>query len=194
MNDDQFYENNADQYFEQTFHVDPAPFVTPLTTYIAPGARILDVGCGSGRDMLWLAERGYICSGLECSSRLAALARSHTGLPVIEADFATYAFQGLDLDALLLVGALVHVPHARLPDVLRHICGALRSGGTALVTLKQGPMQAAVIGQREFFLWQYDPLMRIFATCGLHCLEYHENQSQVRASDLWMSFVLRKAA
>ena len=44
------------------------------------------------------------------------------------------------------------------------------------------------------FLWQYEPLLGIFANCGLRCLEHGENSSHVRQSDIWMSFVLSKSA
>ena len=44
------------------------------------------------RDMLWLSERGFQCTGLELSPELAAMARQHTGLLVIEADFESFDF------------------------------------------------------------------------------------------------------
>ncbi len=56
--------------------------------------------------MLWLTERGFDCTGLERSPDLAALARDHTGLSVIVADFEAFDFSMMNMDGLLLIGAL----------------------------------------------------------------------------------------
>lgn len=36
---------------------------------LSPGARILDIGCGTGRHSIELAKRGYRMTGLDRSSR-----------------------------------------------------------------------------------------------------------------------------
>jgi len=80
--------------------------------------------------MLWLANRGFSCTGLDSSPALAELARQHTGQSVIEADFVSFDFQGMDMDALLfLVGALVHVPHERFQLIFLRIPRALKPQG-----------------------------------------------------------------
>ncbi|MFO7801018.1 MAG: methyltransferase domain-containing protein [Desulfovermiculus sp.] len=191
MTSKSFYQDQAQAYFEQTFGVDPSSFLQPLSQYLQPGAHILDVGCGAGRDMLWLQKRGFNCTGLDCSPALADLARRHTGLPVIEADFESFEFQGLDMDALLLVGALVHVPHERFQLIFARILSALKLHGHVLVTMKQGQGEQTRPDGRVFYLWPKDDLMHIFEDCGLNCLEYFEQQSKIRASDIWMSFVLQ---
>ena len=52
---------------------------------------------------------------------LAELVRRQTGLSVIEADFESFDFQGMDMDALLLIGALVHVPYERFQLIFSRI-------------------------------------------------------------------------
>ncbi|MDZ7759123.1 MAG: methyltransferase domain-containing protein [Desulfovermiculus sp.] len=191
MTSKSFYQNQAQAYFKQTFGVDPSSFLLPLVRHLSPGARILDVGCGVGRDMLWLTNRGYSCTGLDSSPALAELARRHTGLKVIEADFEAFDFQGMDMDALLLVGALVHVPHERFQLIFSRIHRALKPKGHVLLTMKQGQGEQTRPDGRVFYLWSKADLMPIFEDCGLRCIEYYEQQSKIRASDMWMSFVLQ---
>ena len=191
MTSKSFYQNQAQAYFDQTFGVDPSSFLLTLVRHLSPGARILDVGCGAGRDMLWLENRGYSCVGLDCSPALAELARRHTGLSLIEADFETFDFHKMDMDALLLVGALVHVQHECFQPIFSRILRALKPQGHVLLTMKQGQGAQTRPDGRVFYLWSKADLMPIFEDCGLICAEYFEQQSKIRASDIWMSFVLQ---
>jgi len=192
MSSNNFYQNQAQDYCEQTFGIDPSSFLLPLTRYLQPGASILDIGCGTGRDMLWLHNKGFYCTGLDCAPALAELARQHTGLPVIEADFESFDFSGLKEDALLMVGALVHVPHEKFKTVFKHMLQALKVQGTILITLKKGQGTEIRSDGREFYLWQKDDLFQTFSDFSLVCLEYFEQESKIRSSDIWMSFVLQR--
>jgi len=111
------YIHTPHAYHAQTFSLNPAPFLEPLTRHVpvpAPNpVLVLDVGCGSGRDMLWLKQRGYDVLGLERSPGLAELARKHTGCEVLCEDFDVFDFTTLSVDAVILIGALVHVPRER---------------------------------------------------------------------------------
>jgi SAM-dependent methyltransferase len=192
MNSIAYYQNQALAYFEQTFEVDPASFLMPLVKHLPPGAKVLDVGCGSGRDMLWLQNRGFYSTGLDCSPDLSALAREKTGLSVLEADFETFDFSQMQMDALLLVGALVHLPQTRFLPVLKRILQALNSGGLLLITMKQGQGAKQAPDGRVFYLWQKEDLLPIFAELNLFLIESFDQTSKIRQSDTWMSFVLRK--
>jgi SAM-dependent methyltransferase len=186
-----FYQNHAKDYFKQTFQVDPASFLMPLNTYLPLEAKVLDIGCGSGRDMLWLQHQGHHCMGLERSLALAALAGKHTGLPVFEADFESFDFRQLKMDALLLIGALVHVPHNEFPPIFQRTLEALKPQGLVLITMKQGQGSKTAPDGRVFYLWEKDRLVSVFKDCQMRVLEYSVQNSHLRRSDTWMGFVLQ---
>ena len=48
-----FYENNHQNYFDTTSKIDSDTFLSSLAEYLHVGDSILDIGCGSGRDLLW---------------------------------------------------------------------------------------------------------------------------------------------
>ena len=187
-----FYQTHAQDYFNQTIEVDPSSFLLPLVKHLTPGSKVLDVGCGSGRDMLWLTELGFHCTGLERSPDLAALARQNTGLPVIEADFEAFDFSPMNVDGILLIGALVHLPHERFSPVLSNILKALKPGGHALITMKQGQGRQELEDGRVFYLWEKEYLFSMFKKTGLICIDFSAQSSQERLLDSWMSFVLKK--
>ena len=72
---------------------------------LGPGARILEVGCGTGKATLPLAERGYRITGVELGAQLAATARRKLspfpGVEIVNADFETWQAPRADFDALL---------------------------------------------------------------------------------------------
>lgn len=188
---DNFYEENHRQYFDSTFGVDPSVFLEPLARLLEPKATILDIGCGSGRDLLWFARRGFRPTGFEQSLGLASLARRHAGCPVIEGDFVSFNFSDLQFSALVLVGSLVHLSQEDLPAILASTCQALVSGGMLLITLKEGSGTFSAGDGRVFTLWSRQDIEKIFAANDLHILDVSRQKSKLRADDIWLGYVLR---
>ncbi len=185
-----FYQNHCKAYHEKTFHIDPSSFLKPFIRYLKAGASILDVGCGSGRDLCWLKERDFSVTGFERSVGLAALARKHAGCEIIQGDFEVYDFSKLDFDAILLCGSLVHIPYNRLDPVFGNIVKCLESGGKILVSLKQGKRSSTCVDGRTFYFWQDTDLRDIFEKHDLSVIEFHKGISKVNVTDTWLSYVL----
>ncbi len=186
-----YYQQNPLQYYEQTLSIDPSSFLSPLVDCLKPGSTILDVGCGSGRDLRWFRERRFLPTGFERSGGLAELARKHSGCLVLEGDFETFDFSGMSVDAIVLVGALVHVPQTRFGKVFSNILRALKSGGHVLITLKQGTRETETSGGRVFYLWRDEDLRETFAALELEVMDFSKQVSKIRESDVWLGYVLR---
>ena len=151
---------------------------------------MLDVACGSGRDLLWFKERGYMVVGFEKSKGLAELAKENVGCEVIEGDFETYDFSGLSVDAILLVGALVHLPYEKFKLVFENISTGLNESGKILITMKEGNGLFEDAHGRIFYLWQDKDLRSIFAELGSEILDFNRQVSAVRETDIWLGYVL----
>ncbi len=187
-----YYHHNYKAYHEKTFHIDPSSFLNPLVKYLPQDALILDVACGSGRDLCWLKQRGFRVIGFERSKGLAKLARKHAECRIIEGDFETYDFSNLQVDAIVLVGALVHVPHEKFKIVFKNITCGLAESGKVLITQKQGEGTITDDNDRVFFLWQDRELQDLFSELGFEILDFTPQVSKVRANDIWLGYVLNK--
>ena len=187
-----YYQENYLKYHDQTFAIDPTSFLSPLARCLAPSSTILDVGCGSGRDMRWFKDRGFRPTGFERSQNLCTLGRKHSGCPVVEGDFETYNFSDLQTDALVLVGALVHVPHNRFSEILSNIVQALKPGGYMLITMKEGGTTSEDAGDRVFFLWRDEDLKIVFERLNLAVVDFSRQVSKIRENDVWLGYVLEK--
>ncbi|TSA48121.1 MAG: class I SAM-dependent methyltransferase [Deltaproteobacteria bacterium] len=187
-----FYQSRAVEYYEKTFPVDPASFLSPLADRLAAGAFVLDVGCGSGRDLLWLKNRGFAVTGFERSAALAELARNNAGCEVIEGDFTSYDFSTIRVDAVILIGALVHVPQADFASVLRNIAATLKADGLMLITVKEGDDRAEGADGRIFYLYRDHDLRTVFAALGFAVLDFSRDVSQMGTGEIWLRYLLKK--
>jgi SAM-dependent methyltransferase len=78
------------------------------------GARVADLGCGSGVFTELLRRRGYMSVGVDISPKLVALGRSkYPGLELIEGDAENLPFENESLDGALLSGLVHHFPDPR---------------------------------------------------------------------------------
>lgn len=186
-----YYDKWAGDYFDATASIDPTPFLAPIIRYFRPGAKVLDVGSGCGRDLLWLKGEGYTAIGFERSQNLAALARQHSGCPVIVDDFFHYDFSQIRMDAILLTGALVHVPRQRLAEVMGRILRALCPGGLIYLSLKEGVGEKQADDGRTFVLWKEAELLSIFAALHLEILDFSRQVSRLSQDDTWLGYLLR---
>jgi SAM-dependent methyltransferase len=185
-----YYSIHHDEYHARTFGLDPGPFLMPLAERLPPGARILDVGCSSGRDLKWFIARGFDVTGFERSAGLARKARRNAGCEVIEGDFETADFSSFAVDALTLIAALVHVPGEKLPQVLKRILPAVKPGGYILITMKEGTSPVQGSGGRIYYRWRDDDLRRLFAELGLRILYSRRRGSFLSEDVVWLEYVL----
>jgi len=187
-----FYRENHREYFERTFNIDPSTFLSQLVAKLPPGSFILDVGCGSGRDLLWLKKSGFSVTGFEKSQELAGLARKNSGCEVIEGDFTSYDFSLIGADAVILVGSLVHTPHDDFAAVLLRIAEAIKPGGLMLITLKEGTGRAEGADGRIFYLHKDKELEAIFTSVGFSILECSRDLSKTGTGEIWLMYLLQK--
>jgi SAM-dependent methyltransferase len=188
-----YYQKNYNAYHEKTFSIDPSSFLAPLAQRLPPEAFVLDVGCGSGRDLLWMKKRGFDVIGFERSDGLAELARDNVGCEVIQGDFETYDFSSIFVDAIMLVGAMVHVPRERFSEVFKNITASISRRGNVLTTLKQGSRDRTDADNRIFYLWEDPKARELFDTLGFKVCDFFTSVSKTGSGDVWMSYVLDKA-
>jgi SAM-dependent methyltransferase len=115
----------------------PNPALVDHATGLSPRVA-LDVGCGEGADVVWLAERGWHVTGADLSVVALDKARKHADEAGVagRTDWVhvdLLAGDPLPGDADLVSAMFVHVPDADFDRVYATIAGAVRSGGTLLV-------------------------------------------------------------
>jgi superfamily II DNA or RNA helicase/HKD family nuclease/SOS-response transcriptional repressor LexA len=142
-----YYNDRAEQFFSSTLRVDMGPIYERFLDGLAPGASILDAGCGSGRDARAFADRGFNVSAFDASVELAKRASEHCGFAV-----DVRRFENVDevaqYDAIWCCASLLHVPLLDMHAVLSKLWAALKAGGRIYVSYKLGSGEREHDGRR----------------------------------------------
>jgi len=104
----------------------------------APGAHVLDVGCGPGIWTRELARRGYRTSAVDLTSTAVSLARKSLELFRLEADIRegdaeNLPFAPASFDGVVSHGVIHHTPDTA--QCVREMARVLRPGGVAVVSV-----------------------------------------------------------
>lgn len=122
-----------------------SPQLDPFLDRLKPGMRILELGCGDGRDAARMIERGFDVHPSDGVREMAQLASERLNRKV-----AILPFDQLEArqayDAVWAHASLLHVPREQLPAILRRVYQALRPGGLHFANYKGGEG-----GQRDEF-------------------------------------------
>ncbi len=102
--------------------------------------RILDLGCGAGRHVVWLAREGFEVTGQDSSDTALhlsrkAMARHAVSAELVEADMEQIPFPDASFDAVISVLAIYHNKLDGLRRSIAEVARALRPGGYFLVWL-----------------------------------------------------------
>jgi 2-polyprenyl-3-methyl-5-hydroxy-6-metoxy-1,4-benzoquinol methylase len=113
------------------------PSLVAETTDLTPG-RALDVGCGEGGDVIWLAQQGWRVTGADFSANGLARAARHAEQAGVadrtdwwEVDARTFSADGRSYD--LVTTHFLHPPDGGMVEVARRLAGAVAPGGHLLV-------------------------------------------------------------
>ena len=108
-----YYNKHAEEFTTSTFEVDMKSLYQPFLAELPEGARILDVGCGSGRDTLAFKNKGYQVDAIDYSEELVKKATRLTGIPIKLKSF--YEVDDYEAyDGIWACASLLHCERSRL--------------------------------------------------------------------------------
>lgn len=132
-----FYQQNAEDFFSSTVNVDMRSLYSPFVAGIPPQGRILDAGCGSGRDTKAFMSMGFEVEAFDATAEMVALATEHSGLAVRQLTFAELD-ESERYDGIWCCASLLHVSRESLPDAMQRLARALKPAGVWYVSFKYG--------------------------------------------------------
>lgn len=188
----QYYNYNAEAFVESTVAVDFAETQNRFVS-VLKGQRILDFGCGSGRDTKYFLELGYDVAAIDGSEELCKRAREYTGINVKH-----MMFQDLSdiekYDGIWACSSILHLPKDELNQVIIKMKNALAPNGVIYTSFKYGDFEGFRNG-RFFTDFTIDLFKEFVSHIDEIIIEDYWITGDVRPGreeEKWLNLILRK--
>ena len=189
----EYYNQNADMFAQGTRLVDFTIVQERFRKMLPVGSRILDFGCGSGRDTKYFLEKGYQVAATDGSAELCRLAGSFTGIKVKE-----MLFQELDeigvYDGIWACSSILHLPKQELLPVIRKMCDALKDNGVIYTSFKYGDFERERNGRyfTDFTEDTFDKFIKVIQELTIEEEWITSDVRPGRGEEKWLNLILRK--
>ncbi len=132
-----YYDSNFNKFLESTLAVDMTPLYYEFTKYLPDNASILDIGCGSGRDLKYFRTCGHRALGLEPNSKLSDYARSYSECNVVENSIEQFDTHN-KFDGIWACASLLHLETDALKNSLVKIASLMHLESVFYCSFKHG--------------------------------------------------------
>jgi SAM-dependent methyltransferase len=148
-------------------HLDtePSAWVRRFSGLIQPGGAVLDVACGSGRHLRWLAARGFAVVGVDRNVEAVAPLQALGEIVVADIEGGAWPFKGRHFDAIVITNYLWR---ALAPALL----GSLAEGGVLIHETFADGQQTIGKPSRPEFLLQPGELLHLYP--GLRVVAFED--------------------
>ena len=189
------YEGRAASFWQGTKDHDVSQNIESLLRHIGmeSGARILDFGCGPGRDLADFKARGHSPVGLEGSPTFCEMAREHSGCEVLNQDFLNISLPDAHFHGVFANATMFHVPSTELKNVLKRIHSALVPSGVLLCSNPRGNNAEGFQSERYCSFHDLERWKGHLADAGFELLEhYYRPKGLPRAEQPWLVTAWRR--
>jgi SAM-dependent methyltransferase len=190
-----FYETHAEHYAEQTRAIELDHLYEPFLTAVAKDGKILDVGCGAGRDLKRFAKEGFEAVGIDPSEKLAAMASEFSGCKVLVCEVQDLRFVN-EFDGAWACASLIHLPRNQLRGALEKIYVALKPGGVLLVSMQIGTGEIVTADGRFFTRYSSQEMSSAIERSRFELINVWTTPDSLpgRESVTWVNAIARKLA
>lgn len=187
------YNENAHSFWDGTRDHDVSQNIDALIRALGPGShRILDFGCGPGRDLITLKALGHDPIGLDGAVDFCQLAREHAQCTVWHQDFLKLDLPETFFDGVFANASLFHVPSQELPRVLSELRAALRAGGVLFASNPRGPNVEGWNGLRYGAYHDLEQWSKFMTQAGFVKVEhYYRPAGKPRDEQPWLASTWR---
>lgn len=187
-----YYESNAERYAAETISADMSEQYQSFLPLLKKGAKILDVGSGSGRDVCYFQKQGYQATALEPSKNLCREIRKVFSGEIVCSDIQDYR-PAERYDGIWACASLIHLQEEEVLCFFKKIDMYLNDNGIVYASGKSG-ISTGEVEDGRFFLEFTEQLVEKILTVNkqlqLEQLWYTEDVSG-RRGFRWLNVVLR---
>ncbi|HEY7318022.1 MAG TPA: class I SAM-dependent methyltransferase [Candidatus Binatia bacterium] len=189
------YNEHAESFWKGTKDHDVSQNRNALLEHLGghPPYRILDFGCGPGRDLKVFRDLGHEAIGLEGAQRFVEFAKQYSGCEVWRQDFLRLQLPAEHFDGIFANAALFHVPIQELPRVLRDLWLTLKTNGVLFSSNPRGNNEEGWSGTRYGVYYNLERWRSLVLGAGFgEITHYYRPAGVPRAQQPWLTSLWRK--
>ncbi len=188
-----YYNSKAKDFVSDTVDIVFTEIQDIFLECVPVGGKILDFGCGSGRDTKYFLSKGYNVDAIDGSEKLCKIASEYTGVQVKQ-----MLFEELDVveeyDGIWACASILHVEKKQLTDIMKKIAIATKTDGVVYASFKYGEFEGVRNGRFFTYLTE-ESLGKLLEAVPELVIEKLWTSADVRAErgeERWLNIVLRK--
>ena len=156
----QTYNEYAKKYFHINYSIDVIKELLNIFIENLKGNKILDIGCGPGRDAKFFSDLGYDVTGIDLSEKLLEIAKKNAP----KARFYLMDMRNLDFpentfDGIWACASFLHIPRKDAQKTLNEFYRVLRPSGVMYLSVKEGVgegfVKSSQYGNKERYFVYY---------------------------------------
>lgn len=189
----EYYNKYAHKFVEGTVDVEFQSMQNKFLSKLEKGAKILDFGCGSGRDTKYFLDKGFLVEAIDGSEELCKIASAYTGIKVKQ-----MLFQELEecakYDGIWACSSILHLPLNDLKYVIEKMIRALKDDGIIYTSFKYGIFEGERNGRYFTDMTEatFTNLVKDIAKVSLEEYWITSDVRPGRGEEKWLNLILRK--
>lgn len=132
-----YYNNNAEKFVLDTLNCELNEMQDRFLSYLNNNSKILDLGCGSGRDSKYFIEKGYDVIAFDGSIELCKIAKKLINKEVICQNFKDIDYNN-EFNGIWACASLLHLQEQEIFMVIKKCIKALKEDGILYCSFKYG--------------------------------------------------------
>lgn len=187
-----YYNKNANNFFETTVNADMSKAYDIFEEKLIEKGKILDLGCGSGRDSKYFLSKGYEVVAIDFSPVLAKLASCHIGQKVIVADMREINYCD-EFVGIWACASFLHLSEDDIYKTLEKCYIALKKDGIIYLSFKYGENNYTKDG-RTFTCFNENKFLPIINNLKFSNYEFFitDDVRENRHNEKWLNIILKK--
>ena len=188
------YDTNAKEFIESWLTADMHDQYKAFEALVPEGSKILDGGCGSGRDSLYFLQKGYTVDAFDPSDEMIKYASEFTGINIKK-----MKWEDLDAkevyDGIWASASLYHVKRSDMAPTFHKIAEALRSKGILFASFRDKSEDFVDSEGRALTSFTKETLTSFLSTLGLFdivALTERKDSRKNKSDEIWLFAMLRK--
>ena len=188
-----YYNENAKTFIQGTVDVEFHETQDKFLALLPKEAKILDFGCGSGRDTKYFLEKGYQVDAIDGSEEMCHLASDYTKIPVKHMLF--HELHAIDeYDGIWACSSILHLPKDELKEVFFLIRDALKKDSILYTSFKYGDFEGIRSGRHFTYFTEEDfgRFMQDIAGLAIQETWISSDVRPGRGDEKWLNLIIKK--